>query len=122
MQNTATFRSPDDVAQEINMTDSEGPGVTSQAAAGMGIFVNEQTKQQNRSDLSNQRSLYGNKSNLQDVAYMKWLRTHNRQKLKITSHKEMVSAHSIGEHSIRKGSARSKGFGTNKTSSSYDEQ
>lgn len=34
----------------------------------------------------------------------------------------MVSAHSIKEHSVRKGSARSKNFGTNKTSSSYDEQ
>lgn len=82
------------------------------AANNTGFFVNEQTKQLNRSDLQQKSILYGNQSNLQDVAYIKWLRQNNGRKLKITTHKEMVSAHSIKDGSgsqFRKESKESAG-------------
>lgn len=123
MQNTATFNSPDMDSSAQKMSDQNqmdtgtADGQYDLAAANnMGFFVNEQvnkqTKQLNRSDLQQKSILYGNQSNLQDVAYIKWLRQNNGRKLKITTHKEMVSAHSIkdgGGSQFRKESKESAG-------------
>ena len=53
---------------------------------------------------------------------MNWLRQNNGQKLKITSHKEIISDKSGKDSSIQRGSLKSKLRSTIKSGSSYNER
>ena len=59
MQNTATFNQPDNEIQELKMNESDGPAKDITVSLS-GVFVDEATKQKNRSDLSKKSILQGN--------------------------------------------------------------